>query len=251
MPLDVKQKDQFEWPSILVDNPLTEDMTDRILLLQKNKKSKRLEDMASQVARERTEYREETLSNIASLIEQKIVETLLNGESVITDYFTFEPNIQGSFDSKGEPLDANKIKYSINMSVRPELRNILNNQVRYKITDSLEQGGAAITSVEDQLTGAQDGVTGRGHIMAIYGNKIKVVGATGADKEGHAYLSSELEVDTEVQIAQNDPSCVTILIPNDLAEGKYKLRIETYYSNSKVVLKNPRTIVYPGTITIQ
>ena len=50
MPLDVKQKDQFEWPSVLVDNPLTEDTTDRILLLQKDKKSKRLVDMASQVA---------------------------------------------------------------------------------------------------------------------------------------------------------------------------------------------------------
>ena len=157
MPLDVKQKDQFEWPSVLVDNPLTEDTTDRILLLQKDKKSKRLVDMASQVARERTEYREETLSNIASLIEQKIVETLLNGESVITDYFMFEPNIQGSFNSEGEPLDANKVKYSINMSVRPELRNILNNQVKYKVAGLQEQGGAAITGVEDQITGARDG----------------------------------------------------------------------------------------------
>lgn len=251
MPLDVKQKDQFEWSSVLVENPLTEDTTDRILLLQKNKESKKLGDMASEVARERTEYREETLSNAASLIEQKIVETLLNGESVITDYFTFEPNIQGSFNSEGEPLDANKVKYSINVSVRPELRNILNNQVKYRVAGLQEQGGAAITGVEDQITGARDGSTGRGHVLAIYGSKIKVVGATGADKEGFAYLKSDLDVDTEVQIAQNDPSCVTILIPNDLTEGNYQLRIETYYSNSKVVLKNPRTIVYPGTITIQ
>lgn len=251
MPLDVKQKDQFEWSSVLVENPLTEDTTDRILLLQKNKESKRLGDMASEVARERTEYREETLSNAASLIEQKIVETLLNGESVITDYFTFEPNIQGSFNSEGEPLDANKVKYSINVSVRPELRNILNNQVKYRVAGLQEQGGAAITGVEDQITGARDGSTGRGHVLAIYGSKIKVVGATGADKEGFAYLKSDLDVDTEVEIAQNDPSCVTILIPNDLTEGNYQLRIETYYSNSKVVLKNPRTIVYPGTITIQ
>ena len=224
--------------------------TDRILLLQKDKKSKRLVDMASQVARERTEYREETLSNIASLIEQKIVETLLNGESVITDYFMFEPNIQGSFNSEGEPLDANKVKYSINMSVRPELRNILNNQVKYKVAGLQEQGGAAITGVEDQITGARDGATGRGHVLAIYGNKIKAVGATGADKEGHAYLSSELEVDTEVQIAQNDPSCVTILIPNDLAEGNYQLRIETYYASGKNPLKSVRTIVCPITIKI-
>lgn len=250
MPLDVKQKDQFEWPSVLVDNPLTEDTTDRILLLQKDKKSKRLVDMASQVARERTEYREETLSNIASLIEQKIVETLLNGESVITDYFMFEPNIQGSFNSEGEPLDVNKVKYSINMSVRPELRNILNNQVKYKVAGLQEQGGAAITGVEDQITGARDGSTGRGHVLAIYGNKIKAVGATGADKEGHAYLSSELEVDTEVQIAQNDPSCVTILIPNDLAEGNYQLRIETYYASGKNPLKSVRIIVCPITIKI-
>lgn len=250
MPLDVKQKDQFEWPSVLVDNPLTEDTTDRILLLQKDKKSKRLVDMASQVARERTEYREETLSNIASLIEQKIVETLLNGESVITDYFTFEPNIQGSFNSEEEPLDANKVKYSINMSVRPELRNILDNQVKYKVADTQTQGGAVITGVEDQITGARDGNTGRGHVLAIYGNKIKAVGATGADKEGHAYLSSELEVDTEVQIAQNDPSCVTILIPNDLAEGNYQLRIETYFTPGKNALKEMRTIVCPITIKI-
>lgn len=250
MPLNVKQTDKFEWPSVLVDNPLTEETTDRILLLQKDKKSKRLVDMASLVARERTEYREETLSNIASLIEQKIVETLLNGESVITDYFQFEPNIQGSFDSEGEPLDANKVKYSINMSVRPELRNILNNQVKYKVAGLQEQGGAAITGVEDQITGARDGATGRGHVLAIYGNKIKAVGATGADKEGHAYLSSELEVDTEVQIAQNDPSCVTILIPNDLAEGNYQLRIETYFTPGKNALKEMRTIVCPITIKI-
>ena len=178
------------------------------------------------------------------------METLLNGESVITDYFQFEPNIQGSFNSEGEPLDANKVKYSINMSVRPELRNILNNQVKYKVAGLQEQGGAAITGVEDQITGARDGSTGRGHVLAIYGNKIKAVGATGADKEGHAYLSSELEVDTEVQIAQNDPSCVTILIPNDLAEGNYQLRIETYYASGKNPLKNVRIIVCPITIKI-
>ncbi|OUO49830.1 hypothetical protein B5F77_14085, partial [Parabacteroides sp. An277] len=62
-------------------------------------------------------------------------------------------------------------------------------------------------------------------------------------------LVSDLEVPTVVtDVLYNEPSRVVFNVPNDLAEGKYRLEIETYFADGNKMLKAPRTLTYNVTL---
>lgn len=241
MPLNVKNADVFSWPVVLQDNPLTEDKNDRMVTLHKNNATKTVANLASDIARERTEYREETLTNTASLLEQKMVEFLLAGESYSSEFFHYEPSIQGVFNSKGEPIDPAKVKFSINVTPIGELRTILANQIKLNVVKTQTLGGAAITRVLNLYTG-EENIARRMDLVAVEGTKLKSVGPKGEDKGGEVSLVSDLEVKTVIEkLGDNTPTRITFMIPDDLAEGKYRVQIETYFSGSNL-LKEVRVI---------
>lgn len=241
MPLNIKSAETFAWPVVLQDNPLTEEKNDRMVTLLKNNATKTVADLATDIARERTEYREETLTNTASLIEQKMVEFLLSGESYSSEFFHYEPSIQGVFNSKGEPVDPAKVKFSINVAPIGELRKILANQIKLNVVKTQTLGGAAISRVLNLYTG-EENIAGRTDLVAVEGSKIKSVGPNGEDKGGEVSLVSELDVKTVIEkLGDNTPTRITFMIPEDLAEGQYRVQIETYYAGSDL-LKNVRVI---------
>ena len=164
---------------------------------------------------ERTEYRPETVENIEKLAEQKIVEMLLNGNMFTGEYFIYKPSISGVFDSKGEPREG--VQLSINVSGTALLREALG-EVKFEIVEKQELGGAVITQVKDLTLGG-------------------------------LRLVSELEVGTDItDVLYNEPSRVVFNVPQDLAEGRYRLEIETYFSDGGTVLKTPRTLTYNVTL---
>ena len=249
MPLNVKPTELFSWPAILQENPLTEDKNDRIVTLQKNNATKTVNDLASGIARERTEYREETLINNASLLEQKMVSFLLSGESFASEFFRYEPAIQGVFNSKGEPIDPTKVKFSINVSPIGELRNILANQIKVNIMKSQTLGGAAITRILNLYTG-EENVASRTDMVAIEGSKLKSVGPNGENKGGEVSIINSLDAKIVIEkIADNTPSRITFMIPNDITEGEYRVQIETYFAGS-ALLKEARVITSSFTIYV-
>lgn len=241
MPLNIKSAETFAWPVVLQDNPLTEEKNDRMVTLLKNNATKTVTDLATDIARERTEYREETLTNTASLIEQKMVEFLLSGESYSSEFFHYEPSIQGVFNSKGEPVDPTKVKFSINVAPIGELRKILANQIKLNVVKTQTLGGAAISRVLNLYTG-EENIAGRKDFVAVEGSKIKSVGPNGEDKGGEVSLVSELDVKTVIEkLGDNTPTRITFMIPEDLAEGQYRVQIETHFSGS-YLLKEARVI---------
>ena len=241
----------FTWPVVLRDNPLTEETNDRIVSLKKNDPTQTYADVAKEIVRERTEYRPETIENICKLYEQKKVEMLLNGQSFISDYFLYQPAVQGSFDKDGVVMEGSEVRYLINVVTTSALRKILDAQVKLNIVEKQELGGAYISRVLNQYTG-EDNIFGRNDLAKISGNKIKSVGSAGEDKGGKLKLVSTLGVETEIEkIGENTPSVITFNIPQDLAEGQYQVVIETYFASGGAILKQPRTITYPEWITIQ
>ena len=46
------------------------------------------------------------------------------------------------------------------------------------------------------------------------------------------------------RLTQNNPSSIIARVPADLEPGEYILRIVTQFSNSAVLLKEPRTLEY-------
>ncbi len=247
MALIVKGRD-FMWPVVLRENTITvDDKEDYMVSIKKYRSTKTFADVANEISIERTEYRPETVEHIEKLAEQKIVEMLLNGNMFTGEYFIYKPSISGVFDSKGEPREG--VQLSINVSGTALLREALG-EVKFEIVEKQELGGAVITQVKDLQSGKTDSTLVRGHAVETSGRKIKCVQQDGVTLHKIRFVS-ELEVATEItDVLYNEPSRVVFNVPQDLAEGKYRLEIETYFTNStgKTTLKEPRVLTYNVTL---
>ena len=245
MALIVKGRD-FMWPVVLRENTITvDDKEDYMVSIKKYRSTKTFADVANEISIERTEYRPETVEHIEKLAEQKIVEMLLNGNMFTGEYFIYKPSISGVFDSKGEPREG--VQLSINVSGTALLREALG-EVKFEIVEKQELGGAVITQVKDLQSGKTDSTLVRGHAVETSGRKIKCVQQDGVTLHKIRFVS-ELEVATEVtDVLYNEPSRVVFNVPQDLAEGKYRLEIETYFADGNKMLKTPRTLTYNVTL---
>ena len=109
--------------------------------------------------------------------------------------------------------------------------------------------GQAILSGRDGSTGAVDSTGTRGGEYILGGNGIMLLGADG-ESGGALKLQSETGIPETIKaIATNTADMVIFTIPNDLAEGKYTLTIETYYS-PEGVRENPITLTAPFELTL-
>ena len=234
------------WPVVLRENTITvEDKEDYMVSIKKYRSTKTFADVANEISIERTEYRPETVEHIEKLAEQKIVEMLLNGNMFTGEYFIYKPSISGVFDSKGEPREG--VQLNINVSGTALLREALG-EVKFEIVEKQELGGAVITQVKDLQSGKTDSTLVRGHAVETSGRKIKCVQQDGVTLHKIRFVS-ELEVATEVtDVLYNEPSRVVFNVPQDLAEGKYRLEIETYFADGNKMLKTPRTLTYNVTL---
>lgn len=241
-----RKNDKYTWKVELRKNQLAHAYTASV---QQQRKSYGWEDLARILARERVEVREEILLLIAKLMEEKLVERLLEGEAVQTEYFRFKPVVRGTFSPEGEPIEKDKLQYVLSIVPTQELKALLDNDVAYEVVQVQEQGGAYISRVEDLYTRTADGTLGCTHLARLYGNKVKCVDATGEGK-GRLILTDTQGRETDVtQIGENNPSTLTFVVPENLAPGEYRLRVETYYTSGSL-LKKVRRIAYGGTIRI-
>ena len=245
MALIVKGR-EFMWPLTLRENTITvDDKEDYTASIKKYRSTKTFADVANEISIERTEYRPETVEHIEKLAEQKIVEMLLNGNMFAGEYFIYKPSISGVFNAKGEPREG--VQLSINVSGTALLREALG-EVKFEIVEKQELGGAVILQVKDLQSGKTDGSLIRGHAAEVSGRKVKCVKADGVTLH-EIRLVSDLEVPTVVtDVLYNEPSRVVFNVPNDLAEGKYRLEIETYFADGNKMLKAPRTLTYNVTL---
>lgn len=241
-----RKNDKYTWKVELRKNQLAHAYTAAV---RQDYKTYRWEDLAALLVRERVEVREEILLLIAKLMEEKLVERLLEGDSVQTEYFRFKPVVRGTFSPEGEPVEKDKLQYVLSIVPTQGLKELLDNDVAYEVVAVQEQGGAYISRVEDLYTGATDGTLGCTHLARLYGNKVKCVDATGEGK-GRLVLTDTQGRETDVtQIGENNPSTLTFVVPENLAPGEYSLRIETYFTSGSL-LKKVRRIEYGETIRI-
>ena len=237
---------EFMWPLTLRENTITvDDKEDYTASIKKYRSTKTFADVANEISIERTEYRPETVEHIEKLAEQKIVEMLLNGNMFAGEYFIYKPSISGVFNAKGEPREG--VQLSINVSGTALLREALG-EVKFEIVEKQELGGAVILQVKDLQSSKTDGSLIRGHAAEVSGRKVKCVQKDGVTLH-EIRLVSDLEVPTVVtDVLYNEPSRVVFNVPNDLAEGKYRLEIETYFADGNKMLKAPRTLTYNVTL---
>lgn len=118
----------------------------------------------------------------------------------------------------------------------------------YRVKKGLEAPG--FTGILCGATGATNGHLKRGAIAFANGGGILCKDATG-EGLGKGYLRNEFDVDEELEIKSSTDDTLIFVVPIDLAEGNYTLRIETYIGTNGKLQTEPRTIEYPTPLVLE
>lgn len=235
----------YTWLFDLRENALTKDVKEDYTATVRTLRSKTVEDIARAIVAERTEFRLDTIINIANLIDEKIRQFVCQGNTVVTGTAQYAPSINGVFMGKTGVFDPAAHSLAVNITPSKELRDEVQ-----KVTPEFSgyvksQGGASIGLVKDTTTGRTDGSLSPGGIVEVTGNKIRSINADGTAMGKVVLVNTETLAETDItSLAINDPSRLMFTIPASLPQGTYKLRVETYFSSGSTRLKNSRVINY-------
>lgn len=235
------EKDHY-WEFYLRDNPLTKDNTeDCIAEVKTGPKTLTKEDTAKEIKRTGSELKYPTILSVTSQDSDIILEALLNGDSVITDLCQFTPRILGNFASPEAQFDPAIHRLTFDITPTKKLREALKNVKVINL--GVKSDVARIGLVTDTMTQKTNGEITTNKYIRIEGERIKVVGDEAVT--GVFFISEDgsKTFKAETPYIQNDPKCVVACVP-DLADGSYKLQIVTQFSQSNLLLKEARTIVY-------
>lgn len=235
----------YKWNFDLVEYSLTSDVEDDYTARVKTNNSLTIEDIASMIAEDRTDLREDTILMVAKLYDAKVIEKVCMGNSVVTGTALYQPTITGVFNgTTGTTTEANVCKVSINPS--STFRSSLE-EISLAFTGNIkDQGGANIGEVTDVETGLTEGEITPGGSLIITGSKIRVSDLEDGSQTGCVrFINVETNETTDVtKFAANDPKKVIVNVPSTLAAGTYTIQVVTAYSNSGTLLKAMRTIEY-------
>ncbi len=236
------------WKVWLRPNLLTKDVdNDYVAEVSTVGKTLRNENIAQRIINEGSEIKYDTLLSIINQRDRIVREALQEGTSVLTQVCQLTPRVIGPWIGSTAKFDPEKHKITVTAVPSAELRKALQN-VGVEVL-VVKETSAYIGLVTDTLTNLTDGSITPGDDVLINGERIRVAGE--AEGVGVFFVNAE-GVATPVtrRLTQNDPKTVIARVPADLADGNYTLRIVTQFSNSAVLLKEPRTIEYPILLTV-
>lgn len=245
-------KKSYEWSFDLNEYTMTKDVKEDYTAQIRTLKTMGLENIASEIAAERTEYRIDTIVNIGNLIDEKIRQLLAAGHIVLTGSGQFTPSLPGVFIGDKGIIDPKVHKCDVNIVPSQALRAEVA-KVTPKFSGTVRSmGGARISLVKDVATGKTDGTITPGGMLDVTGSKIRSIGAdgTGLGSVKLLKLSDQSEAANITQLGINDPSRLMFTLPGDLADGEYQLVVETWFSTTSTLLKEKRTLVYPLTLLV-
>lgn len=180
---------------------------------------------------------QENIGMVLELFNRIIIKLLLLGLRINTGLFIIELVCKGvTYNGKWDPA-----KNSLQISITPtkELREILDSCI---INVTGESKGGMTVAGGESAQGAGYRVKA-GRIFTLNGKNIKVAGD---DPSVGITLTSSDSVVTKIEgdlLFQNDPSKVSFIVPENLEDGEYELKIVTQYSSGGKYLKTPRSFV--------
>lgn len=240
----------YTWTFDLRENSLTSETTNDYIAIVQTNKSLTIEDIAASIASDRTDLREDTIIMVAKLYDAKVRELVCQGNTVVTGIAVVRPTITGVFTgTSGEVGDSNTAKISIapSSTFRSEVEDVTLKYSKRVLTT----GGASITLVTDNRTGATDGTVTPGGMLVITGEKIKCLGEDGVSQGVVRFTNIETNESTVVEdLSTNTPTKLVIVAPSSLTAGSYQLTIETYFTSGAKMLTQVRQITYEQTLTV-
>ena len=197
-------------------------------------------DIIAELKAEDSGLREETIRHVFDLQKRVIKRMLMTGMSVNTGLYYASVAFRGVIENSTWNPAKNSIV--VNFNVGADLREA----IKATTVGIIGEKGSAmyIGGVQDASTRAQDASATAGRAFTLTGGKLKVVGT---DPSVGITLKSSSGKETKVAEdlwVTNDPSKLTFIIPADLADGTYELKVTTQFgSNSKTMLKVPRSVM--------
>lgn len=241
----------YEWEFDLEEYTMTRDVVEDYLAKVKTGKTCTEEEIIKDIIAERTGIRPETLRMGNQLMGDKIIEKLCEGHIVVTATAIFVPSIPGVFMGTSGRVDSEKNVCVVNVTPTDAIRKALLH-VKPKYSGRVRSlGGARVGLIRDVATGKTDGTITSGGMLDVTGNKIRCLNADGSGIGVVRFLKADTreEAATVPLIGINDPSRLVFNAPT-LEDGSYLFQVETCFSNTAVLLKQPRIIEYPITLYV-
>jgi hypothetical protein len=175
---------------------------------------------------------------------------LCDGFTVNVEWFTAAPQVKGVVNSPKEQYNKGKhtlvFEFHQGSLLRKEIENVAVEILGVADT------GAFIEQALDVKSGSVNDLLTVNRPLKIAGYKIKIAGDNPAN--GIFFVNQATGERTKVDdsdIVTNNPSELIVVIP-DLSAGTYQLEVTTQYgSNTKTMLKEPRTAIFDKALTVQ
>lgn len=231
----------------LADNTVTTDNKEDMILVPVSIGNADEERIISEMKAEDSGLREETIRHVHDLEKRVVKRLLMSGYSVNAGLYYASTSFRGVIEDSA--WDAAKNSIVVNFNMGTDLREA----IKKTTVNIIGEKGAAmyIGGVTDASTRATDASATAGRAFTLKGSKLKVAGT---DESVGITLTSESGTVTRITedlMVKNNPSEVIFIIPADLANGTYQLKLTTQCSsNSKQLLKTPRSVektIYIGT----
>lgn len=223
----------------LADNTITTDNTEDMILVPVSIGSANEKRIIAEMKAEDSGLREETIRHVHDLEKRIVKRLLMNGYTVNARLYYASTAFRGVIEKSQWNPTKNSIIVNFNMGA--DLREAIR---KTNVNIIGEKGSAMyISSVTGASTRAQDASATAGRAFTLSGSKIKVA-ATDATV-GITLTSGNGTVTkiTEDLFVKNNPSEVIFIIPANLTNGTYTLKLTTQYSgNSVIPLKTTRSV---------
>jgi hypothetical protein len=198
-------------------------------------------DIAKLVVKDRTEYQEKTVLNIAQFYDSKIIEMLQQGHSVLTGVCHISPRVSGNWIGANAKFNPEVHKITVDIIPSAELRAALK-EVGVEVL-GVKDDGAFIGLVTDTFTNLANGTVTPNDDIAIEGDKLKIAPDDEAGL-GVFFVNADGDaIPVTRRLTQNDPKRLLARVPA-LPAGQYTLRVVTRFASSAHLLKEPREIEY-------
>ena len=174
------------------------------------------------------------------ILKEIAIEQIANGASVNFGLGYFRLGVNGVFIGDNAGWDSSKHSLSVRVTPNSGLRQTISNC--RAVVRGMAATGLAINAITDISSGEVNSRLTPGGGVNLTGSKIKIDGDTVG--VGIKLINQDTQEETPVimsSILVNEPSKITFIVPDALANGDYSLIITTQFGNSGSLLKEART----------
>ena len=225
----------------LHDLTLTERTDDRFGRVV-NVKSLSHDDLVQKVVARRTDLSPTLMKAAIEQLTQVAIEELCNGATIKFGFAHASLTVNGVF--YGDNAQWNPAEHSLSVSLQPtaELREAVaatSVQVR-----GMASTGLFINQVTDVASGMVNQKLTPGGGVVVSGQKLRIAGSDPA--VGLMIVNTQTQAEVVVPPTswlQNDPSRISFIVPADIPDGVYRLKITTQFASNGLELKESRVAI--------